>query len=207
MSDLLARAGAFFLAPEPARTTAAVASCAPATDLACVLAPAGLLAAAAGGVAAELRRQARARTAVVATPGAAPVARPATPAASAAARRLAGRELRAVAAGALCRVALPDDPVAAGRDAWRLVGCAGVPVVVGLAARVDALDGLLAQADRLLLAIADGADPALAELALASLTRLGPPTTRISVPGDPLGRRAAALGLRRLGQSGTAVPA
>lgn len=195
MNALLVRAGALFLAPAPSVVPAAAAT-PPVADLAGVLAAAPDLDAVAGGVAAALRRRAGARTAIVCSPGPPRPGRPSTPAATALARRLAARELAAVAAGALCRIALPEDPEAGAREAWRVIAAAaGAPVVLALARRGDGFEALLAQADRLLLGARAGDDPAYTELALASLAGLGPPAALISVPHGFLARRAAALGV------------
>jgi hypothetical protein len=193
VNELLARAGAFFLAPTsaaPARPVAPAAGCAG------VLASRADLPVAAATVAAALRRPARASTAVVAIAGGAAVRRPATPAATGVARRLAQRELRAVAAGTLCVVALPADPHDAARDAWRAMSAAGVPVVVAVDGRDEALDRLLAELDLLVVAPPSGADPALAQLACASLERLGPPVETLAVPHGAIARWSAGLGLR-----------
>ncbi len=196
MSGRRSRSGGFFLAPEaPQPASPALAAAPRAGDLVGVLAAEPLLPAATATVARGLRRDARTRTAVVATTGAGAPPGPAAPAARAMARRLAGAESTAVAAGALCRVDLPGDPGAACREAWRLVRVAGVPVVVGFAERDDELDALLAAADRLVLATAPDADEALVLLAVAALARLGPPTSHLVLPGGPVGRRLAALGL------------
>ena len=190
MSGPLARAGAFFLAPPRPATITGVA--APAAGLVAVLATPRDLPAVAGGVAADLRRQHGARTALVCGE-APPRPFPGTPAARRLARRLAGRDLVAVACGALCHVAVAD-----ARDAWRAItGAADVPVVVALPSRDAGWDALLADADRRLLAVPAGSDEALAELALASLAALGP-AARVSAPLGPLARRRAALGLRRV---------
>ncbi len=199
MNELLARAGSLFLAPAtPAAPTASVAP--PVADLVVVLAAPRDLAAVAGAVAAGLRRPCGARTAVVCRPGEPWPACPAGMAATALARRLAARDIAATAAGSLCRVALAEDPEASVPEAWRLTAAAaGSPVVVALAGRHPGFDGLLAQADRLLLATATGDDPDCTALALASLAALGPPAALVTAPSGPMARRAAALGLLGLG--------
>ena len=70
MSGVLSRAGALFLAPDTTAAPRPVVA-PPATRFAVVLACPELVDAAAGGVAAALRKEARARTAVVCGPGAA----------------------------------------------------------------------------------------------------------------------------------------
>lgn len=197
MNELLARAGAWFVAPAaaaPARP--AVAS--PPADLVGVLARAADLCAVSGGVAGELRRRQRVRAALVCQAGPARPG-PATPAARGLARRLADRGVEAVAHGALCRVALPSDPDEGVRAVWRAaMAVAGHPCVVALPARSDAYDALLADADQLLLAAAADTDPALTELALASLAAIGPPAGVVVPPVAFLARRLAGLGLARL---------
>ncbi len=198
MNDLLARAGSLFLAPAaPVAPAAMVAP--PVADLAGVLAAPADLACVAGGVAAALRRRPGARAAIVCAPGPPPAGRPASPAATALARRLSGRELNAVAGGTLCRVALPENAEAGVREAWRVVAAAaGAPVVIALARRCDGFDALLAQVDRLLLGTRPADDCAYTGLALEALAALGPPAALVTVPAGLLARRAAALGLAAL---------
>jgi hypothetical protein len=200
VNELLARAGAWFVAPAaaPARLVAA-----PAADLVAVVAPAPDLDVVAGGLAAELRRRQRARVALVCSPT--PVtSRPAVPAARALARRLAARDLAAAPAGVLCRVALPGGEEGV-REAWRAVtAAAGVPAVIALPARDDVWDALLADADQRFLAAARDADEAYVEVALASLCRLGP-ASRVEPPVGFAARRAAALGLARVHPHAEAV--
>lgn len=195
MNETLARAGAIFLAPAAEPTTTRPAP-APAPDLVVVLAAPRDLGAVAGGVAAGLRRRHRARAALVCAPGSVPAAGPATRAARTLATRMTARDLPAIAAGALCRVALPDAHEDATRDAWRAVtAAAGYPAVVALPVREEAHDGLMAHADLLLLAPGPDADPAYVELVLASLSALGPPAGIAQPPVGVLTRRLAALGL------------
>ncbi|HVL94241.1 MAG TPA: hypothetical protein VM266_00125 [Solirubrobacteraceae bacterium] len=197
MNELLARTSAFFLAPAaPAADAVEPQVATPRLDCVGVLAAADDLRAVAGAVAADLRRRARARTAVVCIAGAAagPPA-PALPAATALARRLGRRELPARAAGALAVVGLPEDARAAAQLAWRVIGAASAPVVVAAAGRDPELDPLLAQMDGLRVAAPASADRALAELALASLAALGPPAVAVAPPAGTLARRLAALGL------------
>ncbi len=198
MNALLARAGSLFLAPAKPGTASA-AEAAPLADLVVLLAAPRDLAAVAGAVAAGLRRPCGARTAIVCRPGEPWPARPARMAATALARRLAARDIAATAAGSLCRVALSEDPEAGVREAWRLTAAAaGTPVVVALAGRDAAFDGLLAEADRLLLTTVGDDDPDCTALALASLAALGPPAALVAAPTGPVARRAAALGLLSL---------
>jgi hypothetical protein len=203
VNELLARAGALFLAPERPRLHAATV---PAADLVGVLAAPPDLAAVAGGIAAQLRRRHRARTALVCRPGPLNSA-PAVPAARALARRLCGRDVPAAAGGGLCHVALGDGEDAV-RDLWRAItAAAGHPAVVALPARTDALDGFLAETDQLYLAQPPGAEPEYTEAALASLAALGPPVACVAPPQGVVARRAAALGLRALAPAPAGVPA
>lgn len=189
MSGLLARAGRLFVAPSrPVPARAAL----PPAELVAVLAAPRDLAVVAGGVAAELRRQKGARTALVCGPSAARPF-PATPAARRLARRLAERELVAVASGALCHVEAAD-----AREAWRAISAApGVPAVVALSVRGAEWDGIVAEADRRVLAAPPGAPEHYAQAALASLVALGP-AALVDAPAGVLARRRAALGVRRL---------
>ncbi|MEA2125076.1 MAG: hypothetical protein QOI80_1858 [Solirubrobacteraceae bacterium] len=206
MNEMLARTGALFLAPPPPAAATSAAALPPA-DLVAVVADARHLDAVAGGVAAELRHRLRARTALVCRPGAL-LARPATPAARGLARRLCGRDVPAVAAGAVCRVALPPDAATGVRDAWRAItAAAGLPAVVALPGRAEGWDVLLGDTDHLVLAAADDADPAYIELALGSLAGLGPAVDRIVAPAGLVARRAAALGLLRLRPAPVEAPA
>jgi sugar phosphate isomerase/epimerase len=192
VNGLLARAGAFLVAPP--RAAAAHVAPRPPELVAAVASPPDVLPVA-GAVAAAVRRRTRSRTAVLCLEGAPAPAFPATRAAAALARRLADRGLGASACGTLCHVALPEDPGEAIRDVWRVAGAAGAPVVVALAGRREGFDGLLGDADLLVVAAAPGADPLITEVAVTSLERLG---TRVEVLGAPVGvvgRRLAALGL------------
>src|SRR4051812_30773380 len=184
MNELLARAGSFFVAPAARPVEHALT---PPVACAGVLAPSRDLAPAAGAIAARLRRGARtgARTggrtgtALVCTDRP-PVPLPATPSARALARRLCARDLAAAATGTLCHVALPDDPAEFVRHAWRILAFAEVPVVVALGRRDEVHDELLAALDLLVLATSADTDPALTDLAAASLQRLGPPVTTVA---------------------------
>ena len=175
------------LSPAPAATAAA--------GFVAVIAAHDHLAASAGAVAAALRRQRGARSAIVCRPGHEPARSPATHAASVLARRLAARDLLAAAAGRLCQLTLPEDPGEAATALRHALGATDAPVVLALPGRLEGYDGLLVQADRLVLAAPAATDPAITELALASLAALGPETTRITPPPTALARRAAALGV------------
>jgi hypothetical protein len=149
-------------------------------------------------VAAALRKEARTRTAVVCGPVLARLAGPRLPAAARLARRLAGREFAATAAGALCRVELAPEAGDAARATWQVVAAVDVPVVLALPGRLDGYDDVLAQADQLVLALAPDADPALADLAAASLAALGPPLLRVPPPPTLAARASAARGLNAM---------
>lgn len=159
-----------------------------------VLAPAGVLAVAAGAAAAELRRADGAPVALVCLWGAAAAGAPARPAAGRLAADLCRRELPARAVGALCVVALPADAEAATATARRAALAAAVPAVLAVARRDGGWDPLLRGVDELRLAIAPGMDPLLCELAAASLRRLGPPVRALELPHAVPARLAARLG-------------
>ncbi len=202
MSGLLKRIGELFVAPEAGESARPVRRSAP--QIVGVLSAPDDLAAAAGGIAAALRRAAGSRTAVVCRVGEPPVQHAASPAATTLARKLADRELNAAASGTLCHVGLAADAVEASRDLWHVAGAVEVPVVLVLAGRRDGFDGLLTQLDHLVLAAPAGADETLTELALASLAALGPVATRALSPTTLVARRAAALGLHAIPLDGTA---
>ena len=197
MNRGLAKAVRFFVAPAE---MPAFAPPRPRATVAGVLAAEADLLVTAGAVAASLRRDARAGAVLVcawrghdAPPLAAPA--PAAPSAARLASKLSSRGLAARACGLVCVVELPaapDDAIAAFRAA---VAAAEGPAVLALARRDEALDPLLAEADRLVLGVADDADPALAELAFERLAHLGPPAQCAQLPRGVLARQAARLGL------------
>ena len=188
MNELLAKAGAFFVAPAaPAARTAPRAP-----QLAGVLAGSRDLDAAAGAVAAALKAECSAHAAVVCRNGALTPPKPATLSASALARRLQERDISAIAAGALCHVSLDAEHPA--RDFWRVAAAAEAPVVVAAEARAEDADQLFAQLDLLVLTPPEGCDALIVDLAQESLARLGPPTVVHRVVAGPIARRIAALG-------------
>lgn len=196
MNELLARAGAMFVAPASAAAPRPAVAARP-PDLIGVLAGPADLAVVAGGVTAAARARHGTRTALVVLPAELVIPRCGTRAARGLAQRLVDRDVPAVAAGSVCHAGLPPD--AAEHDAWRAIAAAaGLPAVLALPARTEALDPLLAQADELLLAPATGAQAELIALALASLAALGPPAALVPAPSGLIGRRTAAYGLRRL---------
>jgi hypothetical protein len=203
VSDLLARAGELFLAPAPAAPHVV----APPPDLVAVLAAEEHLGAVAGGVAAALRRRHGARAALVLLHGDPGAGALPVRAAAALARALDARGIPATARGRLCRAALPADPEEAPRTAWQaLAVAAGLPAVLALPRRTEALDPLLADADLLLLAAPPGAAPPYLELALRSLAAIGP-AARVTVPDSVVARRFAAAGWLRLDWDLAAAPA
>jgi hypothetical protein len=197
VNELLAKAGAFFLAP-PAAPAMEPMVMAPAVSCAGVIAATSDLAAAAGAVAASLRRGARTAMVCADRPSR-PAPLPATPAARAFARTLAGRDIAATANGTICHVAPPAEPLEFVRQAWRLLAFSEVPVVVAISRRDEVHDELLAALDLLVFAPPPGADAALTDLAVASLEQLGPPVTGITAPRGAILRRLAAAGLSRTG--------
>jgi hypothetical protein len=199
VNEVLARAGAFFVAPpmHAAARTAATAVPPPAPARAGILAAEGDLPAASGMLAAALRARHRASAAVVCLPFPGRGGAPATPGAGALGRRLAWRELECSAVGSLCRVHLPADPREFVVAAWRVLGAVDVPAVVAVPRREAAFDDLLAELDLLALTPGRDADPVLTDVAAASLERLGPPVARVALPQGSLARHAAAAGLLR----------
>ena len=92
---------------------------------------------------------------------------PSTPAASRLAARMAARGLPAVARGRLAWMALDEHPVAAVVATRRAAGALELPFVVVLAGpRCDAVEGVLAEQDLVVIAAADPEGP-LARLAVA----------------------------------------
>lgn len=212
MSGLGTRLAGLFLAPAEKPSAAPTAEqAAPEAvrgpQIVAVVASLADLDAAAGAIAATLRRDASRRTAVVCRPTAeeaavgepgtlaAPPAHLATPAAARLARKLAARDLPAAPAGAVCRVALSCEAGPAARDLWRVAGAVDVPIVLALPGRLEGFDEVLAQLDRLVLAAPVEVDAALCALARESLAALGPPSTRAVPPSGVLTRRLAAAGL------------
>ena len=161
------------LAPVPAAPMAARGQVATRFPLrAAVLGPAAEGVPVAALVANALRSAAGASTAVLAVwaPDArAPAHRggPATLAASRLAARLTARGLTAAGRGRLAWMALDDHPVAAAVAARRAAGAVDVPLVVVLAGpRCEAVEGILAEQDLVIVACAEPDGP-LARLAVA----------------------------------------
>jgi hypothetical protein len=106
--------------------------------------------------------------------------------------------LDAEGGGRLVRLSLPEDSRDAAVAAHRAAVVAPGPVVHALAgARDEAVDGLLAVQDGLVLVAPAGDDP-VAELAQASLAALGPPVCSCRPVRGPA-RALAAAGVRTAG--------
>jgi hypothetical protein len=149
----------------PPRTPASVA----------VLAAASEAPAVGGGLGLVLARHARAPAAIVciwsAAPGRPLWRVPALPAAGRLASALAARGNAARGSGRLVVVRLADGSEAAAAQARRVAAAAGAaPIVLALAGpRPAAFDALLDEQDLVVVAVAPGANPALARLAVAGL--------------------------------------
>jgi hypothetical protein len=153
--------------------------------------------------AALLARRHRAPCALVCvwTAECAPAADPSSrPPAARAARRLAAalgaHRLDALACGRAAVVTLPVDPAGAVAAAGRAAAVAGAaPAVLVLGGpRLEALDGLLADCDRVIVAGRAG-DEDVAPLAVAGLGPLADRTAAATVTLGPVGRALAASGL------------
>lgn len=175
----------------PPRTPASVA----------LLAAQGDAPALAAGLALALARRERASTAVVCVwsaggPMRSPLRAPALPAAARLAAVLAGRGHVARASGRLVSVGLAAGPAEAAAEAMRVSAAAGAaPTVLALAGpRAAAFDVLLDDQDLVVVAVAAGSDPALAQLAVAGLQR----SVVCEVPPAHPGRSLAAAGVALL---------
>lgn len=174
-----------------------------------VLAPAADGAALGAALALALARRERAPAALVclwAPGGGRPSWRaPALPAAARLARVLAarGHDARSTGRLAVVRLAAPCEQAAA--EALRASAAAGsAPAVLALAGpRAAAFDELLAQQDHVVVAVAPGADPALARLAVAGLER----ATACEVPPAHPARSLAAAGVALLPSARRALAA
>jgi len=174
----------------PPRTPASVA----------LLAPAGDAPALAAGLALALARRERAATAVVCVWSLAPARAlwraPALPAAARLVRALAARGHAASGSGRLVVVRLSARCEDAAAEVLRVTAAAGAaPTVLALAGpRAAAFDALLQAQDLVVIAVAPGADPALARLAVAGLER----AVTCEVPPAHPGRSLAAAGVALL---------
>ena len=174
-----------------------------------VLAPAADAAALGAALALALARRERAPAALVclwAPAGQRPSWRaPALPAAARVTRMLCarGHDARATGRLAVVRLAVPCEQAAA--EAVRASAAAGsAPTVLALAGqRAAAFEELLAQHDLVVVAIAPGADPALARLAVAGLER----ATTCEVPPAHPARSLATAGVALLPSARRALAA
>jgi hypothetical protein len=216
MSGLLSRVGAFFFeadAPAPEAPRAPVPAGSPAQGAA-VLGPPAAVVALAAACAGELRARSRAAAALLcvwrspASPAPppdpevdVPPARSPAGATTPGARRLAGRlvarDLAATACGRLAWLVLDPDPVIAAGQFRRCRSLAEAPHVLAVAGpRPPEFEPLLADLDVCVAVLPRDLDPALSELALATL----PTRDRVVLPPLPAGppRWAALAGLARL---------
>lgn len=196
MSAALERLATVFVAPArgtQSRALTTVQTAGPRTVA--LLAPGGVLPALAGAMGLVLARRRRARCAVVVLPGGLaglPLA-PALPAAGAVARRLAADQVAATASGALVRV---GDSDAARRAVAALhagaTGSEPVPVVLAVGAREPAMDSLLAEQDRVVVALPRSASPELRALAVQDAARVSRATGSAVIPALAAPAQAAA---------------
>ena len=181
------------------RTPACLAVLAPAADAHALAAVLGL----------ALARRDRTPAAVIclwsAAPGRPAWRAPALPAAGRLAAGLTARGHDARASGRLVVVRLASQPSSAAAEAQRAIAAAGAaPTVLALAGpRVAAFDALLAEQDLVVVALAPGADPALARLAVAGLER----GLACEIPPARPGRSLAAAGVLLLPSARRALAA
>jgi hypothetical protein len=191
-------ADAAFAGVPPSRTCAVAPPCAPASVA--LLAPAGDAPALAAGLGLALARRERAPAAVVcvwqAEEGRVLWRVPALPAAARIAAALAARGHAARGSGRLVIVRLAVQCEQAAVEALRVAPVAGeAPTVIALAGpRAAAFDALLAEQDLVVVAVAAGSDPALAQLAVAGLQR----AVACAVPPAHAGRSLAGAGVALL---------
>jgi hypothetical protein len=165
-----------------------------------LLAPAGDAPALAAALALALARRERAAGAVVCVWSPAPARAlwraPALPAAARLARALAARGHAARGSGRLVVVQLAAGCEEAAAEALRVTAAAGAaPTVIALAGpRAAAFGALLESQDLVVAAVAPGAEPALARLAVAGLPR----AVACEVPPAHPGRALAAAGVALL---------
>jgi hypothetical protein len=186
-------------------------SAAPVVAGAALLGASGVVVPVAAACAGELRARARATAALLCIwRPAAPAAEPEAPVPAAqspagattpGARRLAARlgahGLPATACGRLAWLALDHEPAAAAGQMERCLIAAGVPVVLAVAgARPPAFERLLADLDLAIAVLPADIDPALRELAVATLRARERAVLPPLPPGPP--RWAAMAGLARL---------
>jgi hypothetical protein len=183
------------IVPRPAEQDA-LPGAAPAASLA-VLAPARDLSAVAIAAGLALARGRSAAVVCVHATGAlSSVRSPARAGAGRLAASLTARGLVAEARGPLAVVWLPDDPEELSTDAARALAAAGpLPTLLAVARRSEAVDGLLAACDAILVALPPAAEPPLAGLALASAMELVPSAAAIELALDPIRRSLALAGV------------
>jgi hypothetical protein len=199
------------IGPGSARGSSAAHEAAPVVAGAAVLGAPGVVVPVAAACAGELRARARATAALLCIwRPVAPTVEPAAPVPAAqspagattpGARRLAARlgahGLPATACGRLAWLALDDEPAAAAGQTERCLIAAGVPVVLAVAgARPPAFERLLADLDLAIAVLPADIDPALRELAVATLRARERAVLPPLAPGPP--RWAAMAGLARL---------
>lgn len=208
MSDLLARAASYFLAPAGSAADEAIGPPRFAPRAIVLGKAAGSLPVAAA-LANELRARSRARCALVAVwaSGAGPPRPgPAVPAARRLVEKLAARGIPAGPRGRLAWLALPADPGQAAATIGRVAAAVDVPVVVAATGpRCGALDELLDDHDLIVVVPPARGNETVAELALASLGTRRPPA--VLCPPLPQGamRLLALAGLGRLRAGGDAL--
>jgi hypothetical protein len=176
-----------------------------------VLGAPAVVAPVAAACAGELRARARASAALLcvwrpgapavgpesAVPAAQSPAGATTPGARRLAARLVAHGLSATACGRLAWLALEHDPAAAAVQVQRCVGIGGGPLVLAVAgARPPAFEPLLAELELAIAVLPADIDPALRELAVASLRSRERAVLPPLPPGPP--RWAAMAGLARL---------
>lgn len=205
MTGLLARAAATFVEPAGAGAVPVVTALPRSARTLVLGRPAEALPFAAA-LAGELRVRERAGAALLVgwpcePPRPAPAARPARQLAV----RLESRGLEAVARGRVAWLALSGPSVGAAAAALRAEAVTAGPTVMAVAGpRCEALDALLDESDLVVVVLPLDADPALAELAIASLAACRAPV--IACP--PLsGTTARLLALAGRGRLRHAAPA
>ena len=120
---------------------------------------------------------------------------PARPAARRVAARLDAQGLDGRATGRLATLSLPDCPRSAVAEAERATGITRAPVVLALAGPRDPdIDALLRVQDVIVLACRPDDDPAVADLAAASLSGLAAPVLTSRAACSPAARALALAG-------------
>ncbi len=205
MSDRLARAAAFFVAPAEAPARLAAAPMPPAARAVVLGAPSDV-----APLAAAVALALRAPSGLVAVWHAEGATAPGLSTRSAArlAARLSARDLPAVARGRVAWLALPDDPDEVATAVRRASAVVEGPLVTALGgARPPALEELVGEHD--LAVVAADPETALARAALAGLAARGVEAVACPPLRRGLSRRTALAGLAapRLRSLGTALTA